>query len=100
MVMYQDQVKAYYDYILPFCTLFWHGETQAVHYGIWDASTKNLQDALLNTNKVLAEKVDVQPGARVLDAGCGVGGSGFWLARNKAAYVVGVTISERQLATA
>src|SRR5262249_8240365 len=34
---------------------------------------------------------------RVLDSGCGVGGSAFWLARNIGADVVGITISQRQL---
>jgi len=55
---------------------------------------------LLNTNKFLAEQADIKPGERVLDAGCGVGGSAFWLAKNRGVHVTGITLSERQLAKA
>ena len=98
--MYQKKVKKYYDYTLNLYKLFWHGDTRAVHYGIWDESTKNLHDALLNTNKILADKADIKPGEKVLDAGCGVGGSAFWLAKNRGAHVVGITISQKQLTKA
>lgn len=94
--MNQETLKAYYDYTLPLYRMFWHGDTRAIHYGMWDASTHTLKDALLNTNKVLAERVGVQSNERVLDAGCGVGGSAFWLARNRGARVVGITLSEKQ----
>lgn len=98
--MYQNKIKAYYDYTLPFYKLFWHGNTRALHYGIWDSSTKNLKEALLNTNRFLAEKARIHPGEEVLDVGCGVGGSAFWLAKHCGVHVVGVTISERQYAKA
>ncbi len=94
--MYQDTIEDYYNYTLPFYKVFWHGNTRAIHYGIWDESTRSFQDALLNTNKTLANMAGVQSGERVLDAGCGVGGSAFWLARQRGATVVGVTISEKQ----
>jgi cyclopropane fatty-acyl-phospholipid synthase-like methyltransferase len=71
-------------------------QTLAVHYGIWDESTKNNTEALLNTNRILMETAKVQNGARVLDAGCGVGGSGVFLARNRNAKVSGITLSEKQ----
>lgn len=98
--MYQDKVKKYYDYTVNLYEKFWHGDTYAVHYGIWNDSTKNLHEALLNTNKFLAEEAGIRIGNRVLDAGCGVGGSAFWLAKNKGVDVVGITISEGQLARA
>lgn len=98
--MYQEQVKAYYDYTLNLYKVFWHGETRAVHCGIWDERTRNLREALLNTNKFLADSADIKPGDKVLDAGCGVGGSAFWLAKERGTRVDGITISERQLAKA
>jgi len=33
----------------------------------------------------------------VLDAGCGVGGSAIWLAREKGAHVTGITITPHQV---
>lgn len=49
---------------------------------------------------MLAEKANIQHGEKVLDAGCGVGGSAFWLAKNRGAHVTGITLSERQFAKA
>ncbi len=100
VIMYKDDVKAYYDYTLNLYERFWHGDTHAVHYGIWDDHTKNLHDALLNTNKFLTDQAGIKSGERVIDAGCGVGGSIFWLVKNKGVEGVGVTISEKQLSKA
>ena len=54
----------------------------AVHFGFYDEAASNHKDALMNTNRVLADRVGVQAGERLLDAGCGRGGSCFWLAEN------------------
>ncbi|MEK7118311.1 MAG: class I SAM-dependent methyltransferase [Patescibacteria group bacterium] len=91
--VYRKKIEDYYDYTLNFYKLFWHGDTRAVHYGIWDEQTKNLRDALFDMNKFLAEKANIRRGEKVLDAGCGVGGSAFWLVENLGAQVVGITIS-------
>lgn len=95
--MYKETVQKYYDYTLPFYRLFWHGYTRAVHYGIWDKETKNLKESLLNTNQVMADTANIKLGEKVLDAGCGVGGSAFWLAKNRGANVRGITISQSQI---
>jgi len=68
----------------------------AVHYGIWDEHTKNFSEALVNTNRIVMNIAKVKEGSRVLDAGCGVGGSGIFLAKNKKAKVSGITLSEEQ----
>ncbi|OGG07711.1 hypothetical protein A2872_02000 [Candidatus Gottesmanbacteria bacterium RIFCSPHIGHO2_01_FULL_42_12] len=90
-------VQNYYDYTMPYYRLFWHGKSRAVHYGIWDKYTKNLQEALLNTNRILVDLLKIKPGNKVLDAGCGVGGSSIWIAKNIKAHVTGITISNNQL---
>jgi tocopherol O-methyltransferase len=46
---------------------------------------------LLKTNHVLAEVAAIGPRDRVLDAGCGIAGSGIGLAEQRGATVVGVT---------
>ena len=98
--MDKEVITEYYDYTLPFYRFFYHKDSNAVHFGFWDESVKNHQEALLNVNKFLAETVGIKSDDVVLDAGCGVGGSVIWLAKNYNVHAVGITISEKQLAEA
>ncbi len=95
--MNSEKVQTYYDYTLPFYRIFWHGNTRALHYGMWNSTTTNLNEALLNTNKFLADKSGISGGEKILDAGCGVGGSLLWLCQKFDVNGVGITISEKQL---
>lgn len=69
----------------------------AIHLGFWDGGTRDYREAAINANRVLASKVALRPGERVLDAGCGAGGSAVWLARELGARVVGVNLSPGQI---
>lgn len=95
----KKKIAQYYDITLPYYRLFWHrdSESNALHYGFWEEDTKTVKDALINENRFLAELAGITTGTKVLDAGCGIGGSAIWLAKNKGASVVGITLSERQL---
>lgn len=75
-------------------------ENLSLHYGIWDNSTKNFKQALINTNKVLMNIAEIKDGDKILDAGCGVGGAAFFLSQQKNVTVTGITLSDRQLALA
>src|SRR6478672_3022808 len=97
----RDAVVAYYDQTWLDYRLFWlNRRTLSVHFGYNDASTRGHADALLNMNRVLADRAGIQPDARVLDAGCGVGGSSIWLAQARGAFVVGITPVASQVARA
>src|SRR5215212_516654 len=97
----RDAVIAYYDQTWLDYRLFWlNRRTLSVHFGYTDATTRGHADALLNMNRVLADRAGIQPGARVLDAGCGVGGSSIWLAQARQATVVGITPVASQVARA
>jgi cyclopropane-fatty-acyl-phospholipid synthase len=50
--------------------------------------------------ELIAGKLRLQPGMKVLDIGCGWGGSAWYLARNHGVTVTGVTISKNQAAAA
>ena len=69
----------------------------AIHLGFWDGGTRDHREAAVNANRMLASKVGLGPGERVLDAGCGAGGSAVWLARELGARVVGVNLSPGQI---
>lgn len=67
--------------------------------GYWkEASTlEQAQDAKL---ELVCKKLDIRPGMRVLDIGCGWGGTARYIAEKHGAAVVGVTVSEEQAAFA
>jgi len=90
-------VEKYYDYTLPFYRIFWHGKTHAIHYGIFEKPSDTFKESLLNSNRLLAERAKISSEDLVLDAGCGVGGSAFWLAENTGAHIIGISVSEIQI---
>lgn len=69
----------------------------AKHFGYWEEGIENHSQSLLNMNKHVAAYVDPQPGERVLDAGCGIGGSSMWLAKTFGVTTVGISLSAREL---
>ena len=60
----------------------------------------SLEQAQDNKKKHLVAKLDLRPGMRLLDIGCGWGGLGLYLAANHGADVTGLTLSAQQLAVA
>jgi tocopherol O-methyltransferase len=96
-----DAIVAYYDETWLDYRFFWLNEkTLSVHFGYSDETTGGHADSLLNMNRVLADRAGIRQGERGLDAGCGVGGSSFWLAQQRGADVVGITPVGSQVAQA
>lgn len=99
--MKKDEIVHYYDTCESDYRLLWDlDQSLAMHAGYWDEQTKTLRDALKRENEILAQWANVQAGDRVLDAGCGVGGSSLFLAQAYKCDVVGITLSEKQVQTA
>ncbi|MGI8480742.1 MAG: methyltransferase domain-containing protein [Chthoniobacterales bacterium] len=63
-----------------------------IHHGFWDraASVAEAQRRLIER---VASQARIPPGSRVLDIGCGTGGSSRWLAETLDCSVLGITIS-------
>jgi cyclopropane fatty-acyl-phospholipid synthase-like methyltransferase len=92
------QVSSYYDLNTLFYRVFWYTrKSLGIHFGYYDPDIKTHDDAILRVNKTLAEIAKIKAGEKVLDAGCGVGGSSIWLAKNLDARPTGITISETQI---
>jgi len=91
-------IADYYNQTLNHYQTWWKlDRVMALHYGISDAGTKSFAEELMNTNRILADMAGLKAGERVLDAGCGVGGSLFYMARQYNIQGVGCTLSEKQL---
>ena len=93
-----DDIEKYYDGSwLDYRLLWLNRGNLAVHFGYFDEHHRKHAPALENLNRVLANHAGIQSGERVLDAGCGIGGSAIWLAERRDAEVVGITPVHSQL---
>lgn len=68
-----------------------------MHFGFWNEDTKDRQEAIVNENREVMAACGVKKGMRALDAGCGVGGTAIFIARESGARVWGVTIDPKQV---
>ncbi|MEO1435079.1 MAG: methyltransferase domain-containing protein [Bacteroidota bacterium] len=68
-----------------------NSDRPAVHFGYYDEKVRTHSPALQQMNAVLAQLAHVQAGDQVLDAGCGRGGSSFWLAQELGATCIGIS---------
>jgi cyclopropane-fatty-acyl-phospholipid synthase len=66
----------------------------------FEAQDQSLDDAQLAKKRHLAAKLRVEPGATVLDIGCGWGGLALYLAEVAGAQTTGITLSREQYARA
>ena len=89
---YLKKVIQYYEATTFDYGLWTTKESQAIHLGMYDENAEWHPEALLNTNRVLADLIGIAKGEKVLDAGCGWGGSCFWLAENRNAQVTGLNL--------
>ncbi|MFH1447495.1 MAG: methyltransferase domain-containing protein [Candidatus Micrarchaeota archaeon] len=89
------RAEGYYDDAQILYNLFW--SDKALHYGFWNKDTKRLSDAIKNTDVFVSELLNLQKNDRVLDVGCGVGGTSLFIAEKFGAEVVGINLSRTQL---
>lgn len=86
-------VPAYYEATRHDIRILWSSRQDlAVHFGYVDERHRSHRASLLRMNEVLAEAVSIGADDRVLDAGCGYGGSALWLAEHRGCDVTGITL--------
>jgi tocopherol O-methyltransferase len=83
---------------LDYRMLWLNPSNRAIHFGYWDETTRNHSESLLNMNRVLASNLRPKPGDKILDCGCGVGGTAMWMAENYDVDVTGITVTPDQVA--
>lgn len=88
-------VRHHYDVSNEFFELFL-GPTMVYSCAIWNNGAKTLEQAQEEKLETVARKLELKPGDRVLDVGCGWGGFPLWAATKHGANVVGITLSPPQ----
>jgi tocopherol O-methyltransferase len=90
----KGRVIEHYDVVSPYYRALW-GEH--LHHGYWVRSDETKEQAQLQLIEHLAALANIKPGSRILDIGCGLGGSSLFLAKKFHASVTGITISSVQV---
>lgn len=84
-----DVIRRHYDISTLFYRMLWGPH---IHHGLWHADETPRQ-AQLQLTQTLARLAKIERGARILDVGCGMGGSSIHLAQELDCDVTGVTLS-------
>jgi tocopherol O-methyltransferase len=90
----REKVGKFYDLGSP---LYLQVYGRHIHDGYYITGKETKQEAQENLTKLLVEKAGIKNGAKILDVGCGVGGSSIWMAEELGATTVGITISPVQV---
>ncbi|HKT84541.1 MAG TPA: cyclopropane-fatty-acyl-phospholipid synthase family protein [Novosphingobium sp.] len=93
-------VAHHYDIGNDLYTLFLDREHMQYSCAYWPREGMTLEEAQEAKLAHIASKLVLAPGQRVLDIGCGWGGMAIYIARKVGAEVLGITLSEEQLALA
>lgn len=88
-------IAHHYDVSNDFYRLFL-GPTMTYSCALWDTPGMTLDDAQAAKYELTCRKLDLGPGDRLLDVGCGWGGMAIHAARHHGTRAVGVTVSRRQ----
>jgi tocopherol O-methyltransferase len=90
----REKVQRFYDLGSPY---YYKIYGEHIHDGYYITGRESKAEAQENLIRFLVERAGIKMGARVLDVGCGVGGSSLWLAEHLGAATVGITISPVQV---
>jgi tocopherol O-methyltransferase len=97
-IAHNRKVAAYYDETILVYKYWWSDpKTLSAHAGIWEKGVRTHREAHQVHNRLLAERAEITDRDRVLDAGCGMGGSALFLAETYGAHVDGISLSSAQL---
>jgi len=95
-----QKVNTYYRESAWDYKYLWLDKAMAMHFGFYENNSTKHGDALLRMNKFLADSVNITASDNVVDAGCGLGGTSIWLAKNYGCHVTGLNIVPPQVVQA
>ncbi len=91
----RKNIYAHYDIGNAFYSA-WLDPSMTYSSAIFEDGAQDLTAAQNNKYRRLAEAIDLKPGQKVLEIGCGWGGFAEYAAKNYGAHVTGLTISTEQ----
>ena len=89
-------ISHHYDVSNEFYRLFL-GPSLTYSCAVFSDDDMSLEDAQASKYELVSRKLDLQPGMRLLDVGCGWGGMAMHAAEHHGVTAVGVTVSIRQV---
>ena len=93
---YKRLVRSYYNCVTDIYRQVWG---DSYHFAFFSGA-ETRTEALLATERLVAEEGGFRPGIEVLDVGCGPGGPALTIAEHSGAHITGVDIVEQHIATA
>ena len=93
----KKNVKHHYDIGEKLYDLFLDKKHRQYSCAYFMKDDESLEDAQQNKINHIIKKLNLKPGQKVLDIGCGWGGMAFEIARQSQCQVVGISLSENQI---
>ncbi|KZL70354.1 gamma-tocopherol methyltransferase [Colletotrichum tofieldiae] len=90
----KDRIKLHYDLASDYYLSLW-GEH--IHHGYWEDGSETKEQAQVKLIQLLLKISNVGENSKVLDVGCGIGGTSRYLASTLGCSVTGITISTKQV---
>jgi tocopherol O-methyltransferase len=96
MIRYNDKqkIRDLYDRTSPYYQSLWGAH---IHHGYWISGEETKETAQNQLIEHVARAAGLGPGCKILDVGCGFGGSSIYLAKKYGAEATGITISPIQV---
>lgn len=93
-MLLKDRIARHYDELSPLYRDIWGVH---IHHGYWKNGTETKEEAQEQLIRELIARAKIKERCRILDVGCGLGGSAIFLSEILGARVTGITISPVQV---
>ena len=90
----RSKIKEHYDLASPYYQKLWG---KHIHHGYYITNKETKAKASENLLKIIIKKANIKEKSKILDIGCGVGGTSIYLAKNLNCKVDGISISPIQV---